>query len=255
MLVVKVIGCTKFFGVPDELAPDREKVKLKKQDEGSDIARLIECAGRTCYDSYGNGRGSAEYHQHIKDTGHGSVTEHGVINFFIAGVSRGLTHELVRHRAGTAISQRSTRYVDESESPWALHPLIVKYQNDLDKESLANTIELCQREYRDLAARLEAILMAAGADKSSARKQARGAARGVLGNALTSELVWSANVRTLRNVLELRASSFADAEIRVFANLIYEECMKIVPEWFNDYTRTDVADGIGYGLETKFRKI
>ncbi len=255
MLVVKVIAATKFFGVPEELAPDYTKVQEKKQDVGSDSARLIECAGRTCYDSFGSGRPSSDYHTHIKATGHGSVTEHASISFYIDGVSRGLTHELVRHRAGTAISQRSTRYVDESESDWAHHPLVNKYKDALDFTSILQTVELCQREYKELAARLEELLVLDGIDKVNARKQARGAARGMLGNALTSAMVWTANIRALRNFLELRASPFADAEIRLFANKIYELSLEVMPEWFNDYTKVDVADKIGYGLETKYRKI
>jgi thymidylate synthase (FAD) len=252
---VKLIGCTQFFGVPDELKEGvTDKITEKKQDEGSDGARLIECAGRTCYDSYGNGRESAVYHDHIKQVGHGSVTEHVTINFFITGVSRGLTHELVRHRHAN-ISQRSTRYVDESESDWALHPLIDKYKEQLDAEGTLDTIESARLAYRDIAATLEGCLVADGTDKSTARKQARGAARGLLGNALTSELVWSCNVRSLRNFLEQRASEFADAEIRLLANAIYDLCMLAVPEYFNDYTKVTCPDGIGFGLTTKYRKI
>jgi len=253
MLTVKVIGFTKFLGVPEELRS--ESIVEKKQDIGSDAARLVECAGRTCYDSYGIGRDSASYHQHIKEVGHGSVTEHYVINFFLSGVSRGLTHELVRHRAGCAISQRSTRYVDESESEWALHPLIKKYEKRIHIGILDETIELARRSYRSVSDQLERALLEDGIDKQTAKKQARGAARGLLGNALTSEMVWSANIRALRTVLEQRASQFADAEIRLFANRIYELCMEIAPEWFNDYEKVTCPDGIGYGLVTKYRKI
>ena len=252
---VRLIGCTQFFGVPDELTEGSlQKIQEKKQDEGSDGARLIECAGRTCYDSYGNGRESLLYHDHIKQVGHGSVTEHVTINFFITGVSRGLTHELVRHRHAS-ISQRSTRYVDESESDWALHPLIAKYKDRLNAEDTLEAIELARQAYKDIAADLESALTLDGIDKSTARKQARGAARGLLGNALTSELVWSCNVRSLRNFLEQRASEFADAEIRLLANEIYDLCMIAVPEYFNDYTKVICPDGIGFGLTTKYRKI
>lgn len=254
---VKLIGYTQFIGIPSELIGGDEtlgKVESKKQDRGSQGARLIECAGRTCYDSYGNGRDSASYHDHIKQVGHGSVTEHVTVNFFITGVSRGLTHELVRHRHAS-ISQRSTRYVDESESSWALHPLIIKYQHKLDKDGTISAIELCKQQYKVIAAELELLLIADGIDKTAARKQARGAARGLLGNALESELVWSCNVRSLRNFIEQRASEFADAEIRLLANEIYNLCMAVIPEYFNDYEKVTCPDGIGFGLTTKYRKI
>src|SRR5258708_34238973 len=77
---------------------------------------LVEIAGRVCYLSFARPRpgGNKVYLDHILEVGHGSVLEHAVWNFVFAGVSRSLTHELVRHRAGWAYSQLSQRYVDES---------------------------------------------------------------------------------------------------------------------------------------------
>src|SRR2546421_7910493 len=77
---------------------------------------LTETAGRVCYMSFAKPRpgGNAAYLKHIKEVGHGSVLEHAVWNFVITGVSRSLTHELVRHRAGFGYSMLSQRYVDES---------------------------------------------------------------------------------------------------------------------------------------------
>src|SRR5947207_4378605 len=77
---------------------------------------LAEVAGRGCYMSFAKPRpgGNKVYLEHIVQVGHGSVLEHAVWNFIFAGVSRTLTHELVRHPAGWAYSQLSQRYVDES---------------------------------------------------------------------------------------------------------------------------------------------
>src|SRR6266436_2488751 len=77
---------------------------------------LCETAGRVCYMSFAKPRpgGNATYLGHIKESGHGSVLEHAVWNLLITGVSRTLTHELIRHRAGLGFSQLSQRYVDES---------------------------------------------------------------------------------------------------------------------------------------------
>ena len=77
---------------------------------------LCETAGRLCYMSFANPRpgGNSAYLRHILEVGHGSVTEHAVWNFIITGISRSLSHELVRHRAGMSYSQLSQRYVDES---------------------------------------------------------------------------------------------------------------------------------------------
>lgn len=77
---------------------------------------LCETAGRVCYMSFAKPRpgGNAAYLDHIKQVGHGSVTEHAVWNLLLTGISRTCSHELVRHRTGVAYSQLSQRYVDES---------------------------------------------------------------------------------------------------------------------------------------------
>lgn len=272
--VVKVIACTRFLGVPQELLneQDIDEIWAKGQDQGSDGARLIETAGRACYDSFGQekSRPSADYHVNIKNIGHGSVTEHTSMTFYTDFISRGLTHEQVRHRVGTAISQRSTRYVDESESPWIWHPLIFKaLEWGQDKRSDSRTYQLAhdteyeidelehfaKSAYQKIANLVQEYCISIGSDKFTARKQARGAARGALGNALCTSMVWSANIRTLRNYLELRCSPAADAEIRIFANKIYEAALETVPEYFDDYTKVECPDGIGYGLATSWRKI
>jgi thymidylate synthase (FAD) len=194
-----------------------------------------------------------------------------MINFYLDNISRGCTHELVRHRAGCAISQRSTRYVDESGSPWILHPLLERAIEKHDTRHIAegdfidrpctlrrkvsDAIDIAKKAYDAIVEDLQAELIKGGVDKFTARKQARGAARGLLGNALCTSMVWSANIRALRTVIEQRANPAADAEIRVLANRIYEEASKVCPEYFDDYEKVACPDGIGYGLTTKYRKI
>ncbi|MFM7591744.1 MAG: FAD-dependent thymidylate synthase, partial [Isosphaeraceae bacterium] len=79
--------------------------------------KLIEVAGRVCYMSFAKPRpgGNHAYIEHILEVGHGSVLEHASFSLLITGVSRALTHELVRHRAGFGYSQLSQRFVDESD--------------------------------------------------------------------------------------------------------------------------------------------
>ena len=88
--------------------------------------KLVEVAGRLCYMSFAKPRpgGNAAYINHILEVGHGSVCEHSVFNLLITGVSRSLTHELVRHRAGMGYSQLSQRFVDESDCEFVMPPLI-----------------------------------------------------------------------------------------------------------------------------------
>ena len=87
--------------------------------------KLVEVAGRLCYKSYSRPRpgGNKAYLDHIVEVGHGSVIEHAVYSLIFTGISRSLSHELVRHRAGWAYSQRSQRYCDESDLGVVLPPL------------------------------------------------------------------------------------------------------------------------------------
>src|SRR4026209_179059 len=95
--------------------------------ESTDGERLAEFAGRLCYMSQKNpaSRRTREYLENIKKQGHGSVLEHASYSLLLEGVSRSLTHELVRHRAGFAYSQLSPRHVDESEPNFVLPPAII----------------------------------------------------------------------------------------------------------------------------------
>jgi hypothetical protein len=177
------------------------------------------------------------------------------ISLFMSG-SRGLSHELVRHGDFTAISQRSTRFVDESESPWVMHPLMGQYLGDGDppantpQDTIADEIvharEECCHLYDEAVSHLEPWLISRGLDRTSARKQARGAARGYLGNALYTELIFSANVAQWKRMLRQRASRFADAEIReLFCKALVELKRSRYGERFKDFELAPSPDGIG----------
>jgi thymidylate synthase (FAD) len=86
-------------------------------------------------------------------------------------------------------------------------------------------------------------------------KQARGAARGVLGNALETSLTWSANIRAIRNVIEQRAHPAADAEIREFGIALLAVMKQEAPVLFADYTESDSPDGLGKYAEARYRKV
>ena len=167
--------------------------------------------------------------------------------------SRGCSHELVRHGDFTAISQRSTRYVDESEGAWISHPLITRYLDDVHEEDTTipfceeNVIAAARKAYQLTAQELEPYLIEdIGLDKTSARKQARGAARGYLGNALQTELIFSASVSQWNWMLNQRASQFADAEIReLFCKALPALQASRYGESFRKWTLAKSPDGIG----------
>lgn len=220
---------------------------------GTDAEQLIELAGRTCYDSLGKGRSSADYHKHIVDVGHGSVLEHAQFSFGISGASRACINELIRHRVGVAISQRSTRYVDESEAKWVTHPALRDFFGAVEvpmafklrvKADIQAAIVTARKAYNTVVEELESHLTNNNAvDKATARKQARGAARLYLGNGIETELVWSANVRTLLHVFALRGHPSADGEIRELAAAIFNEVRDEAPEFFRSIIKMFGSDG------------
>ena len=99
-----------------------ESVSEWTTDTDIGAEKLVEVAGRTCYMSFSKPRpgGNKAYIDHILEVGHGSVLEHAVFSLMITGVSRSLTHELVRHRSGFGYSQLSQRFVDESKCAFVL---------------------------------------------------------------------------------------------------------------------------------------
>ena len=107
-------------------------------DVGAEVTS--EVGGRVCYMSFAKPRpgGNAAYLKHIKEVGHGSVLEHAVWTLIITGVSRSLSHELVRHRAGWAYSQLSQRYVDESEVTFVVPPDL-EYEVTMARQYLDQT--------------------------------------------------------------------------------------------------------------------
>lgn len=173
------------------------------------------------------------------------------LSYYIHNVSRGLTHELVRHKYQTAVSQRSTRYVDESHSELIEHPLIGLFKEKYgygDRRFEAETEQNARLAYQQTVVTLEPFLIASGVDKFTARKQARGAARGYLGNALSTELIFSASLAQWIRMLKQRATQHADAEIRLLFNEIYLDLKDRYPGQFNGCTTIDCPDGIGFEL-------
>lgn len=135
--------------------------------------------------------------------------------------SRGWSHEQVRHRY--AVSQRSTRYVDESESPWVMHRMITTYLGDASvspayRELLVNGIAQAERTgrvtYDLIVDSLMPWLAEKGMGKTDARKATRGAARGYLGNALSTEMIFTASIAGWKDMMRQRLSPLVDAEIQ-----------------------------------------
>jgi len=202
--------------------------------ESTDAERLAEFAGRLCYMSQKNPahRTTADYLENIKKQAHGSVLEHANFSILLEGVSRSLTHELVRHRAGFAYSQLSQRYVDESVADFVVPPAIIG--DEALEGAWRSQMEAAQASYIALVD----LLMDRYAwveDRVHRRKMAREAARGVLPNSTETKIVVTANVRAWRSMLELRAGEGAELEIRRLAVLLIRLMQREAPAFFSDF--------------------
>jgi thymidylate synthase (FAD) len=209
--------------------------------DGTDGERLAEFAGRLCYMSQKNpaGRSTQEYLENIKRQGHGSVLEHANYSLLLEGVSRSLTHELVRHRAGFAYSQLSQRYVDESQACFVVPPAIIG--DETLEGAWRAQIEQAQRSYVSLVEQLMGRY-AWVADKVHRRKMAREAARGVLPNSTETKIVVTGNARAWRTMLELRSSEGAELEIRRLAVAVLRLLQAEAPGFFSDFEIYVAAD-------------
>ncbi len=203
---------------------------------------LAEFAGRACYDSWSKPNPAtatnATYLRHILEVGHLAVLEHGTVTLYLRGVSRSLTHELVRHRH-LSFSQLSQRHVPERNE--VIEPDVIADDPDLHARFLAST-EASAAAYAELLDGLERRF-AGTPEASLRRKQARQAARSVLPDATGSRVVVTGNYRAWRHFVGMRASEHADVEIRALALACLYELQRIAPNVFADFEVTVLPDG------------
>ncbi len=236
-LRVQLIAKTEFLAPPD--------VPWSTDADGGPA--LVEFAGRACYQSWSkpNPRTAtnAGYLRHIIDVGHFSVLEHATVSFYITGVSRSCTHELIRHRH-FSYSQLSQRYVPEHDSHVVLPPGM---EDDQElQEIFTAAADASRSTYAELLARLEAKFTGdEPGDRLGAirRKQARQAARAVLPNATETRIVVTGNYRAWRHFIAMRASEQADVEIRRLAIACLRQLVDVAPQVFADFEIATLADG------------
>lgn len=204
---------------------------------------LAEFAGRACYQSWKKPNPktatNAGYLDHILQVGHLSVLEHGSVSFYLGGISRSLTHELIRHRH-FSYSQLSQRYVPERDAKM-VEPDVIASDPELHERFLA-AAEASQTAYNDLLEGLQKKF-ADVANPTLRRKQARQAARSVLPNATETRIVVTGNYRAWRHFIAMRASEHADVEIRALAVECLRQLKEKAANVFADFEITVLDDG------------
>lgn len=157
----------------------------------------------------------------VMESGHVSPVEHVSFTFAVSGVSRALTHQLVRHRIAS-FSQQSQRYVDGSGFEHVLPPAIAQ-----DPEAKERFLA-CMREIGDAYRDIKRILEKNGRTGSSANEDARF----VLPQAAASRIVFTMNCRSLLNFFEHRCCTRAQWEIRALADQMLAMCRDTLPAVF-----------------------
>lgn len=200
---------------------------MRLDDHSSAPDDLVEFAGRACYQSFNKPneatRSNEDYLANIIKQQHFSVMEHASASFYVTGVSRSLTHELVRHRH-LSFSQLSQRFVNEEDFATVAPPAL---QGDtLGEYHLEDMAEKAKAAY----AYLVSLLL----EKGLTRKEAREAARAVLPNMTETRLVVTGNFRAWRDVIVRRIDPAADAEIQEFARLVLAALKVLAPGCFQD---------------------
>lgn len=213
----------------------------------SDCEVLVEVMGRLCYRSFAPGlnpnvtkvrEGNDNYLAHIIKVGHGSVLEHASLNFIFADVSRVFTHELVRHRVGTAFSQESLRFVRLEDLGLWLPPEI-----EAEPEMKA----LFEKTFQDLEEMQKVMAEKFKLDDPDVpfdfKKKVTSAMRRIAPIGLATAIGFTANIRTLRHLIFMRTSRHAEIEIRVVFDQVARLCKQNFPNFFADFVpATDDKD-------------
>jgi thymidylate synthase (FAD) len=225
-----------------------------------DSTQLCKTAGQLCYASFGPRRtkneNAAAYIGRLTSAGHGSVLEHASFSFLLYGISRSVTHELVRHRAGAGFSQISQRYVSGAVLRFVERP---EYQQDEELHRLfEERADRAAAEYGEMADRLldrqEGGASMLSADyKTDARKKVQQTARSLLPNETEAPMVFTGNVRALRHIIEMRADAHAESEIRNLALRLFLCAVTADPILFGDYKIGELPDGT-FTVTTEHRK-
>lgn len=224
-------------------------------------AQLCKIAGQTCYASFSPKRtmnaNAVRYFNNIMSSGHGSVLEHANYSFFVYGISRSLTHEMIRHRAGFGYSQLSQRYVSGRVLRFVERP---EFQDDGElHRSFLRRIDGAHAEYHRIAENLlqqqaaGTTILSAEA-KTDLRKKVNQAARAVLPNETETILVATGNVRAWRHFVEMRASPHSETEIRALAVRIFLCLCRMEPLLFGDYILEELTDGT-FSVSTPTAKV
>ena len=209
-----------------------------KDTQSTDAELLIEFGGRLCYRSWEPGLNPnverirterSKYFENLLSSGHGSVLEHANFSFAFHQVSRVFTHELVRHRAGCAYSQESLRYVRLVDIGFRVPPRLEPVRDEV--LSIVERLEDFQRKASE-------ALLEEGVP-FAVKKEVTSALRRLAPIGLSTDILWTANLRTLRHVIAQRTLPTAEEEMRLVFDAVAQVAVKEAPALFQDFSREE----------------
>lgn len=222
-------------------------VKVKLLSYTPDGEKLIASAAKLCYSPVGidgieknlDEENIESFLTLLMDLNHQSPIEHVSFTFGVEGVSRTLSHQLVRHRIAS-YSQQSQRYVRLEQFDYIVPPAIEK--NKRAREIFSRAMKEDQRHYNEIVEILESEYyeeyrkgkISEKQARSKAEKRAIEDARYLFPNACETKLVFTMNTRSLLNFLRLRTCNRAQWEIREMAILMLKELKNTYPVLFKN---------------------
>ncbi len=211
--------------------PEAKKLNVKLLEVTQNAISVIYAACRQCYSSkfsadlFAAGKDLKKQEQFVNQvvaSGHESPLEHVKFTFAIEGVSRTLTHQLVRHRIAS-YSQQSQRYVQEDNFGYIIPPALEEDQTL--KEEFEQLLEQIQRSYNKILARFK--------EKGKTGERANEDARYVLPGAAETKIVVTMNCRELMHFFQQRCCTRAQWEIRNLAGEMLKICREALPAVFS----------------------
>ncbi len=210
--------------------------------------KIIASAAKLCYSAIGidkvqenlDEEKALKFLNMLMSYGHESPIEHVSFTFAVEGVSRSLTHQLVRHRIAS-YSQQSQRYVKLSQFEY-----IIPHEIEKDKEAkkiFIEAMESSQETYNKLVDILKENNIKNGLDAVAAEKKSIEDARYVFPNACETKIMVTMNARSLVNFFKHRCCNRAQWEIRELANEMLKQARKVAPVLFK-YSGPSCVRGI-----------
>ncbi len=237
-LRVYLLAETKLTDGIQQFLADRD-LHWRQDDAASDGEHLVEAAGRVCYLSFSERQYRSrndEYISNLIAQGHDSVLEHATFSILADGISRNLSHQLVRHRIGFSYSELSQQYFEIAPPRWAM-PVPLEHDAEA-REEWSRLVSDAQQTYDSLLSKMSRLEVLSALSRKEANRLVRATARSVLPGCVATTLVVTGNARAWRHFLRVRGTIAGDLEMREYCSKVLEVLSSSAGNLFADFEVT-----------------